>query len=111
MLNECENRAAKNPNLNFKVILNPCSGPCMGSLPETPYINEIPRLKDYPNIKTLGYVATNYTDKVLDGVLAEIKQWADWPSLMNDSRMAVDGILWVDFWSFGGWMWMADNCV
>lgn len=67
----------------------------MGSLPETPYINEIPRLKDYPNIKTLGYVATNYTDKVLDSVLAEIKQWSDWPSLMNDSRMAVDGILWV----------------
>lgn len=65
----------------------------MSSLPEAPYISEIPRLSDYPNIKTLGYVATNYTDKPLENVVAEIERWEDWPSLLNDSRMAVDGIL------------------
>ncbi|KAF1971520.1 hypothetical protein BU23DRAFT_536734 [Bimuria novae-zelandiae CBS 107.79] len=84
--------ANKNPTLNFNVILNPCSGPCMGSLPEAPYISEIPRLRDYPNIKTLGYVATNYTNKNVDSVVAEIRQWDSWPALMNDPRMAVDGI-------------------
>lgn len=64
----------------------------MGSLPEPAYLTEIPKLKKYPNIKTLGYVATNYTDKALDSVLAEIWQWTSWPILMNDTRMAVDGI-------------------
>ena len=69
----------------------------MSSLPEAPYISEIPRLRDYPNIKTLGYVATNYTDKALDDVLSEIERWSDWPSLLNDTRMSVDGILYVLF--------------
>jgi hypothetical protein len=85
-------RAGNNTNLSFDVILNPCSGPCPGSLPEPAYIEEIPKLRDYPNIRTLGYVATNYTDKALDSVLAEIRQWASWPILMNDTRMAVDSI-------------------
>lgn len=85
-------RAGNNTNLNFNVILNPCSGPCMGSLPEPAYINEIPKLKHYPNIRSLGYVATNYTDKSLDSVLAEIRQWANWPTLMNNTQMAIDGI-------------------
>jgi hypothetical protein len=85
-------RAGNNTNLSFNVILNPCSGPCLGSLPEPAYIEEIPKLKDYPNIRTLGYVATNYADKALDSVLAEIRQWESWPILMNDTRMAVDGI-------------------
>ncbi|KAK7180580.1 hypothetical protein DPSP01_006415 [Paraphaeosphaeria sporulosa] len=84
--------AGNNTNLKFNVILNPCSGPCMGSLPEPAYIDEIPKLKNHPNIRTLGYVATNYTDKVLDSVLSEIRQWASWPMLMNDTRMSVDGI-------------------
>lgn len=86
------NSAVNNPNVNFSVILNPCSGPCMSSLPEQVYITEIPNLKRYPNVKTLGYVATNYTDKSLDSVIAEIHQYALWPTLMNESRMAVDGI-------------------
>lgn len=85
-------RAGNNTNLNFNVVLNPCSGPCIGSLPEPAYIDEIPKLKNYPNINTLGYVATNYTEKVLDSVLLEIRQWASWPILMNDTRMSVDGI-------------------
>lgn len=67
----------------------------MGSLPEAPYLSEIPKLRTYPNIRTLGYVATNYTDKALDSVLAEIHQWDSLPALTNDTRMAVDGILYV----------------
>lgn len=43
----------------------------MGSLPEPAYISEIPKLKNYPNIRTLGYVATNYTEKALDSGKSE----------------------------------------
>ncbi|KAF2645453.1 hypothetical protein P280DRAFT_388554 [Massarina eburnea CBS 473.64] len=84
--------ANKNPHLNFTVIINPCSGPCMNSLPPQEYITEIPKLSQYANIHKLGYVATNYTDKPIDDTLAEIRQWGKWPVLMNDSSMAVDGI-------------------
>jgi hypothetical protein len=85
-------RASKNPHLNYTVILNPCSGPCLSSLPEQAYIDEIPKLSMYPNIRKLGYVATNYTDRLIETVLAEIHQYSLWPALMNDSRMNVDGI-------------------
>jgi len=85
-------RAHKNPRLNYTVILNPCSGPCLNSLPEQAYIDEIPKLAAYPNIRKLGYVSTNYTDRLLETVLAEIRQYSLWPSVMNDTRMNVDGI-------------------
>lgn len=84
--------AQKNPKLNFTVILNPCSGPCLASLPPQVYIDEIPRLKQWDNIRTLGYVATNYTEKEYSLVAEEIRQYALWPTIMNDSRLAVDGI-------------------
>jgi hypothetical protein len=85
-------RASKNPKLNYTVILNPCSGPCLSSLPEQAYIDEIPKLSAYPNIRKLGYVSTNYTERLIETVLAEIHQYSLWPSLMNDTRMNVDGI-------------------
>ncbi|KAF1953874.1 hypothetical protein CC80DRAFT_494129 [Byssothecium circinans] len=84
--------ANKNPHINFTVIINPCSGPCMDSLPPQVYIDEIPKLSQYTNIRKLGYVATNYTDKPIADTLAEVRQWGKWPALMTDSRMAVDGI-------------------
>ncbi|KAF2737853.1 hypothetical protein EJ04DRAFT_87500 [Polyplosphaeria fusca] len=84
--------ANTNPKLNITVILNPCSGPCVNGIPEQPYIDEMPKLKDWPNIRTLGYVATNYTNKPLDTVLAEIATYSNWPQILNNSRMAVDGI-------------------
>jgi hypothetical protein len=86
-------RAKSHPTVNFTVILNPCSGPCVnGSLPEAPYLAEMPNLKNYDNIRTLGYVATNYTNKPIDEVIIEIETYAHWTTILNDSRMAVDGI-------------------
>ncbi|RMZ66808.1 Spherulation-specific family 4 [Pyrenophora seminiperda CCB06] len=79
-------------DVDFRVILNPCSGPCMGSLPDQVYLDEIPKLHSHPNIHTLGYVATNYTDKPLESVLAEIDTYASWPTVTNSSNMRVEGI-------------------
>jgi len=74
------------------VVVNPCSGPCTGSLPDQVYLNEIPKLKTFDNIRTLGYVATNYVGKELTTVLAEINAYANWPKLTNNTKLKVDGI-------------------
>lgn len=79
-------------NVDFTVILNPCSGPCLGSLPDQVYLDEIPKLRSYPNIRTLGYVATHYTDKPIESVLAEIDIYARWPKIANETGFRVDGI-------------------
>jgi hypothetical protein len=52
----------------------------------------MPNLKNYTNIRTLGYVATNYTNKPIDEVIIEIETYAHWTTILNDSRMAVNGI-------------------
>jgi hypothetical protein len=64
----------------------------MGSLPDQVYLDEVPKLRAYPNIRTLGYVATHYTDKDIDSVLAEIDTYARWPKVTNITKMRVDGI-------------------
>ncbi|KAF2181582.1 hypothetical protein K469DRAFT_692042 [Zopfia rhizophila CBS 207.26] len=84
--------ATSHPTLNFTVIVNPCSGPCVRRLPEQPYLDEIPKLKNYPNIRTLGYVATNYTNKGIDSVLEEIATYANWTALTGVKGMDVQGI-------------------
>jgi hypothetical protein len=62
----------------------------MGSLPDQVYLDEIPKLRAYPNIRTLGYVATHYADKAIEDVLAEIDIYARWPKLTNQTKMRVD---------------------
>ncbi|KAF1952798.1 hypothetical protein CC80DRAFT_478866 [Byssothecium circinans] len=85
--------AAKvHPDVEFTVIVNPCSGPCNGSLPDKYYLNELPKLRTYDNIRTLGYVATNYTTKSLNKVLSEIDTYASWPYITNNTKIKVDGI-------------------
>jgi hypothetical protein len=64
----------------------------MGSLPDQVYLDEIPKLRSYPNIRTLGYVATHYVEKDIASVLAEIDTYAKWPKLTNIPKMRVDGI-------------------
>jgi hypothetical protein len=64
----------------------------MGSLPDQVYLDEIPKLRAYPNIRSLGYVATHYADKPIESVLAEIDIYSRWPKLTNNTKMRVDGI-------------------
>ena len=84
--------ATAHPDVDFTVVINPCSGPCRGSRPDQVYLNEIPKLKSYENIRTLGYVATNYTHKVIDDVLADINTWAVWPNMYNNTKLKMDGV-------------------
>ncbi|KAF1830628.1 hypothetical protein BDW02DRAFT_633474 [Decorospora gaudefroyi] len=79
-------------DVDFTVIINPCSGPCMGSLPDQVYLDEIPKLHAHPNVRTLGYVATHYASKPIEAVLSEIETYAKWPKATNMTKMRVDGI-------------------
>jgi hypothetical protein len=65
----------------------------------------MPRLKDYPNIRSLGYVATNYTNKPIEDVMLEIRTYADWPHILSDERVAVDGIFFDETPGTYDWRW------
>ncbi|KAF2201230.1 hypothetical protein GQ43DRAFT_463341 [Delitschia confertaspora ATCC 74209] len=84
--------AKKHPSVDFTVIINPCSGSCTGNLPDQYYQSEIPKLKTYRNIRTLGYVATNYTNKAIEEVLEEVQTYAEWGKHSNNTKLRVDGI-------------------
>ncbi|KAF2281020.1 uncharacterized protein EI97DRAFT_454241 [Westerdykella ornata] len=98
--------AGNNTNLHFTAILNPCSGPCLpASQIEPAYLAEIPKLTSYPNIRTLGYVATNYTNKPIEDVMGEIRTYADWPRTLGDERVGVDGIFFDETPAVYDWRW------
>ncbi|KAF2728860.1 hypothetical protein EJ04DRAFT_448517 [Polyplosphaeria fusca] len=84
--------AKAHEDVQFTVVVNPCSGPCMGSLPDQVYMNEIPNLANFSNIRTLGYVATNYANKDIESVLSEINTYANWPKMTNNTKFRVEGI-------------------
>ncbi|KAH7109456.1 Spherulation-specific family 4 [Dendryphion nanum] len=84
--------AKAHPDVEFTTIINPCSGPCLNTLPDTVYLSAIPKLRSYPNIRTLGYVATNYTAKDINTVISEIDTYANWPKMANNTKLKVDGI-------------------
>jgi hypothetical protein len=84
--------AAAHPKINFTVVINPCNGPCTNGVPEKPYLEEIPKLKNYTNVQTLGYVATNYSNKAIDSVLQEIRTWSNWTQSNKNDLVGVDGI-------------------
>lgn len=64
----------------------------MGSLPDQVYLDEIPKLTSYPNIRTLGYVATHYAEKDINTILAEVDVYAKWPKVTNNTSMKLHGI-------------------
>ncbi|KAL8667557.1 MAG: hypothetical protein Q9168_007228 [Polycauliona sp. 1 TL-2023] len=54
------NTIAAKPDVDWQIIVNPESGP--GSYPpDSNYITALALLNSYPNVLTLGYVATGYT--------------------------------------------------
>lgn len=65
-------------------------GPGTDALPDGNYTREIPILTSFDNVRTVGYVATDYCQKSIDDTLAEIQTYANWP--MQDPPLQVDGI-------------------
>lgn len=65
----------------------------------------MPKLKNYPNIRTVGYVATNYTNKPIDSVIQEIDTYANWTQIIGKPKVAVDGIFFDETPGVYDWQW------
>lgn len=69
---------AENPNTTFLVVINPASGPGTLPLADSNYVREIRCLNSQVNVRTLGYVSTNYAKRDLDDVKADIQKYSAW---------------------------------
>jgi hypothetical protein len=76
--------------VDFIIVINPASGPGAGSTPDPNYTREITRLNEYPNVRTIGYVAVNYGRKPLDAAYSEVDKYSGWAGV--DSLLAMQGI-------------------
>ncbi len=79
-----------NSDTNFSVIINPASGPGEAATPGTEYTNAIRKLNEAPNVQTVGYVRTGYTERNIDDVLRDIATYSRWSQL--DGSLAMSGI-------------------
>ena len=61
------------------MVVNPNDGPVVNSSTgEADYFREIPKLNSYKNIRTIGYVPTNYAKRPVNDVYSDINIWASW---------------------------------
>ncbi|CBF80398.1 hypothetical protein AN8368.2 [Aspergillus nidulans FGSC A4] len=81
---------AAHPDLQFLLVVNPSSGPGDSSTPDEAYQTAIRQLNTYANVQKIGYVRTNYAQRNVSEVLADISTYSGWPSQSAD--LAVTGI-------------------
>ena len=85
-------RAEKHPNLNFTAVVNPASGPGDTPEPDGNYTRDIPRLNSYPNIRTVGYVSTVWTNRNISLALADISTYSKWATNATIPNLGMWGI-------------------
>ncbi|MCJ1453224.1 hypothetical protein MMC28_003570 [Mycoblastus sanguinarius] len=84
------------PKVHWQVIINPDSGPGTMSYPTDPnYIAGISKLNSYPNVITLGYVDTSYSNRAYSSVTSDIDVYASWASYTN-ANISIGGIFFDD---------------
>ncbi|KAJ5785222.1 Spherulation-specific family 4 [Penicillium pulvis] len=83
--------AAGNPDIEFKVIVNPDSGPGDTTYPESAYITAIAQLNSYDNVVVLGYIPTEYGTRSASDVESDISTYSGW-SAYTEKNIAVTGI-------------------
>jgi hypothetical protein len=66
-------------------VVNPNNGPTLNSSSSDTYLQEIAKLNSYDNIRTIGYVRTNYSQRALDDVYNDINVYASWASNRNEN--------------------------
>jgi len=85
-------RISGHPRLEFTIVVNPASGPGTGSGPDGNYTREIPRLNAFANVRTVGYVSTNYTNRDLDSILGDISTYSAWSENATAGNLSMHGI-------------------
>lgn len=83
---------ASHPGLNFTIVVNPASGPGNGAGPDANYTREIPRLNAYANVRTFGYVSTDYAKRNLGLVLRDISTYSAWSENATFPGLGMHGI-------------------
>lgn len=66
------------PNITFLVVINPASGPGALPLPDSNYVREIRCMNSHANVRTLGYVSTNYAKRDFNNVKSDIQKYSAW---------------------------------
>ncbi|KAL5327305.1 hypothetical protein ACEPPN_004999 [Leptodophora sp. 'Broadleaf-Isolate-01'] len=84
--------AERHPELNFTAVVNPASGPGDGPVPDGNYTRDIPRLNSYPNIRTVGYVSTSWTNRNISLALADIQTYSKWATNSTIPNLGMRGI-------------------
>ncbi len=84
------------PNVQWQVIVNVNSGPGGTGYPtDQNYITAIKKLNSYPNVQTLGYVDTSYTNRAYSDVISDIDTYASWASYTS-ANISIAGIFFDD---------------
>lgn len=84
------------PNVQWQVIVNPNSGPGTTGYPtDANIITGISNLNKYTNVKTLGYVDTNFTNRAYSAVVSDINVYASWAGY-SQANISIDGIFFDD---------------
>lgn len=86
------------PKVQWQVIVNPASGPGTTGYPtDQNYIDGIAILNSYPNVKTLGYVDTDFTHRAYSAVVSDINVYATWASYTKGNQnISIAGIFFDD---------------
>ncbi|KAJ4214318.1 hypothetical protein FSOLCH5_010993 [Fusarium solani] len=85
---------SSNVNIPWLVVVDPLNGPGASGKPgndDINYIDGTSKLNSYSNVKTIGYVRTNYGQAPLDELKANITTWSNWGTYAS-ADVGVDGI-------------------
>lgn len=84
------------PTVQWQVIVNPDSGPGTTSYPtDTTYTAAIAKLNSYPNVLTLGYVDTKFTQRTMSAVIIDVDAYGSWASY-SAANISIGGIFFDD---------------
>lgn len=82
---------ASHPDIPFRVIVNPDSGPGSDIWPDETFFTGIEKLNSYPNVQLLGYVHTSYTAEPHPAVNANVTSYSAWSS-KGSKNITLSGI-------------------
>ncbi|KAJ6571793.1 putative cell surface spherulin 4-like protein [Mycena capillaripes] len=85
---------SSHPSVPWLVVVNPGNGPGPTGQPgndDPNYISGVSQLNALPNVRTIGYVRTDFSASPLAEVETNITTWKNWDTLTS-SNISVDGI-------------------
>lgn len=82
------------PSVQWLAVVNPHNGPGLSGLPgdnDVNYISGVSQLNAHSNVKTIGYVRTQWSTSSMDELKKNITTWKNW-STYTASNIGVRGI-------------------